>query len=392
MTVQRLLPTDEARDLVDAVAEFARAELAPRADKAEEAGEFPRELIAELGGMGVFAMTHDERWGGLGQPYEVYLQALEEIAAAWFTVGVSVSVQVMTALAVTREGTDAQREALLPDMIGGARLGAYCLSEAAAGSDVAAMRTRAVRGDDGGYVISGSKSWITHGDVADYYTLFARTSDGSRGVSAFVVPADAPGISTGARERKMGMTASPTTAVHLDAVAVGEERRIGAEGEGIRIALQSLDSGRLGIAACATGLAQAALDTAVGYAEEREQFGQPIAAFQGVQFMLADMAAAIDAGRALYLDAARRRDAGMAFSRQAAAAKLICTDTAMKVTTDAVQVLGGYGYTRDFPTERWMREAKVSQIFEGTNQIQRLVLARDLLHRASRPTQRNPRG
>ncbi|SDE03285.1 acyl-CoA dehydrogenase family protein [Auraticoccus monumenti] len=390
MTVDRLLPSEEARDLVAAVAGFAREELAPRAAKAEEVGEFPRDLVAQLGEMGLFAMTHQERWGGLEQPYEVYLQALEEIASAWFTVGVSVSVQVMTCLALAHEGTDAQRDALLPAMLGGELLGAYCLSEAQAGSDVAAMTTRAVRdGED--YLITGSKAWITHGDVADYYTLFARTRPGSRGVSAFLVPADAEGISTGARERKMGMTASPTTAVHLDGVRVAADRRIGAEGEGVRIALESLDSGRLGIAACATGLAQAALDAAVGYAEEREQFGQPIAAFQGMQFLLADMAAATDSARATYLHAARRRDAGMSFSREAAVAKLVCTDAAMRVTTDAVQVLGGYGYTRDFPVERWMREAKVSQIFEGTNQIQRLVLARHLLRRSSRPTQRDPR-
>ncbi|WP_114559472.1 acyl-CoA dehydrogenase family protein [Desertihabitans aurantiacus] len=388
MPVDRLLPTEEAADIVAEVAGFARAELAPRAAKAEEVGEFPRELVAQLGEMGVFALPHEERWGGLEQPYEVYLQVLEEIAAAWFTVGVSVSVQGMTCLALATEGTDEQRERLLPAMIGGGLLGAYALSEAQAGSDVSAMRTRAVRdGDD--YVLDGSKSWITHGDVADYYTLFARTSPGHRGVSTFLVPADAEGISTGARERKMGMTASPTTAVHLDGVRIAADRRIGAEGEGIRIALESLDSGRLGIAACATGLAQAALDACVAHAEQREQFGRPVASFQGMQFLLADMAAAVDTARATYLMAARKRDAGRPFSRDAAVAKLHCTDAAMKVTTDAVQVLGGYGYTRDFPLERYMREAKVAQIFEGTNQIQRLVVARHLLRRSSRPRQRS---
>ncbi|RCK70650.1 acyl-CoA dehydrogenase [Desertihabitans brevis] len=388
MPVDRLLPTEEAADIVAEVAGFARAELAPRAAKAEEVGEFPRELVAQLGEMGVFALPHEERWGGLEQPYEVYLQVLEEIAAAWFTVGVSVSVQGMTCLALATEGTEEQRERLLPDLIGGGLLGAYALSEVQAGSDVSAVRTRAVRdGDD--YVLDGSKSWITHGDVADYYTLFARTSPGHRGVSAFLVPAGAEGISTGGRERKMGMTASPTTAVHLDGVRVAADRRIGAEGEGIRIALESLDSGRLGIAACATGLAQAALDTCVAYAEQREQFGRPVASFQGMQFLLADMATAVDTARATYLLAARKRDAGRPFSRDAAVAKLHCTDAAMKVTTDAVQVLGGYGYTRDFPLERYMREAKVAQIFEGTNQIQRLVVARHLLRRSSRPRQRS---
>jgi alkylation response protein AidB-like acyl-CoA dehydrogenase len=216
--------------------------------------------------------------------------------------------------------------------------------------------------------------------VADFYTTFARTSDDrTHGISCFHVPADAAGLSFGAPERKMGLTASPTTAMYLDAVALDVEHRIGAEGDGMRIALSALDSGRLGIAACATGLAQAALDAATAYAGERKQFGSAIAEFQGIQFLLADMAAAVDSARATYLMAARKRDAGRPFTRDAAVAKLIATDAAMKVTTDAVQVLGGYGYTRDFPVERYMREAKVTQIFEGTNQIQRLVIARQLL-------------
>jgi alkylation response protein AidB-like acyl-CoA dehydrogenase len=228
-------------------------------------------------------------------------------------------------------------------------------------------------------VLDGTKAWITHGGHADFYTVFARTSpDGPRGISCFLVPAGAKGISFGAPEKKMGLTASPTTLVHFDGVRVSAERRIGAEGAGFGIALQALDSGRLGIAAVSTGLGQAALDTAVAYAKSREQFGKAIIAHQGLGFMLADMVAGVEAARALYLTAAQRRDAGLPYRREASVAKLVATDSAMRVTTDAVQVLGGAGYTRDFPAERYFREAKVMQIFEGTNQIQRMVIARHL--------------
>ncbi len=231
--------------------------------------------------------------------------------------------------------------------------------------------------DGDGWVITGTKAWITHGGIADFYTVMARTGEeGPRGISAFLVPGDAEGLSAAAPEKKMGMKGSPTAQVHFDGVRVPDDRRIGEEGQGFAIALSSLDSGRLGISACAIGVAQAALDEALAYAAERRQFGKPIADFQGLRFMLADMATQIEAGRALYLAAARLKDAGRPFARQAAMAKLHCTDTAMRVTTDAVQILGGYGYTADFPAERYLREAKVLQIVEGTNQIQRMVIAR----------------
>jgi alkylation response protein AidB-like acyl-CoA dehydrogenase len=264
-------------------------------------------------------------------------------------------------------------------MLGGGLLGAYCLSEPHSGSDAAALRTKAVRDGDA-WMITGTKAWITHGGIADFYTVMARTGEeGPRGITAFLVPGDAPGLSAAPPEKKMGMKGSPTAQVHFDGVRVGDDRRIGEEGQGLAIALSALDSGRLGIAACAIGVAQAALDQALAYATERRQFGKPIADFQGLRFMLADMATQIEAGRALYLAAARLRDAGRPFATQAAMAKLHCTDTAMRVTTDAVQILGGYGYTADFPAERYMREAKVLQIVEGTNQIQRMVIARHLV-------------
>jgi alkylation response protein AidB-like acyl-CoA dehydrogenase len=379
MPVDRMLPSPEAAELIGLISEIAREQLAPRAAEAEAAAEFPRDEFRLLGRAGLLGMPYPERWGGLGQPYEVYLQAIEEVATAWMGVGVGVSVHVMSCLALAEHGTDDQRERFLPDMLGGELLGAYALSEPQAGSDVASMSTRAKRSDSG-YELDGQKAWISHAGHADYYLTFARTGeDRTHGVSCFLVPAGTAGLSIGEPERKMGLTASTTASVYFDGAAVSDDRLIGAEGDGLKLALGALDSGRLGIAAGATGLAQAALDAAASYAKQRVQFGRTIAEFQGLQFLLAEMAAAVDNARASYLMAARKRDAGKRFSRDAAVAKLTATDAAMKVTTDAVQVLGGYGYTRDFPVERYMREAKATQIFEGTNQIQRLVIARELL-------------
>jgi len=295
--------------------------------------------------------------------------------------GLGISVHTLTCYPVASAGTPEQQAELLPWMLSGETLGAYALSEAQAGSDVASMTTRARR-DGSDYLISGTKSWISHAGHADYYTTFARTSDdGGRGISCFIVPADSPGLSFGEPERKMGLHGDTVRQVIYDEVRVPEGRRIGAEGHGMPLALAGLDSGRLGIAAGATGLAQGALDLAAKYAVEREQFGRPIASNQGLAFLIADMAAAVGSARASYLYAARLRDAGRPFGKEAAIAKLIATDAAMKVTTDAVQVLGGAGYTQDFPAERYFREAKVTQIFEGTNQIQRLVIARATLGR-----------
>ncbi|MFJ7149773.1 acyl-CoA dehydrogenase family protein [Streptomyces sp. NPDC100445] len=374
--VERQLPTDEARDLLALVRDIARREIAPQAAEEEDAGRFPREVFTLLSESGLLGLPYAAEHGGGDQPYEVYLQVLEELAAARLTVGLGVSVHTLASYALAAYGAKQQQVEHLPTMLGGGLLGAYCLSEPSSGSDAASLRTRAVRdGDD--WVIDGTKAWITHGGIADFYTVMARTGeDGPRGITAFLVPGDAPGLSGAAPEKKMGMKGSPTAQVHFDGVRVPDERRIGEEGQGFAIALAALDSGRLGIAACAIGLAQAALDEAVGYATQRRQFGRPVADFQGLRFMLADMATQIEAGRALYLAAARLRDAGRPFAKQAAMAKLHCTDTAMKVTTDAVQILGGYGYTADFPAERYMREAKVLQIVEGTNQIQRMVIAR----------------
>ncbi|MFF9097667.1 acyl-CoA dehydrogenase family protein [Streptomyces sp. NPDC014802] len=382
--VDRLLPTDEARDLISLVRDIAQREIAPRAAEEEDAGHFPREVFTLLSESGLLGLPYDSEYGGGDQPYEVYLQVLEELATARLTVGLGVSVHTLASHALATFGSKQQQVEHLPAMLGGGLLGAYCLSEPASGSDAASLRTKAVRDGDA-WVITGTKAWITHGGIADFYTVMARTGEeGPRGITAFLVPGDAEGLSGAAPEKKMGMKGSPTAQVHFDGVRVLDDRRIGEEGQGFAIALSALDSGRLGIAACAIGLAQAALNEAVAYATERRQFGRPIADFQGLRFMLADMATQVEAGRALYLAAARLKDAGRPFAQQAAMAKLLCTDAAMKVTTDAVQILGGYGYTADFPAERFMREAKVLQIVEGTNQIQRMVIARHLAGPESR--------
>jgi alkylation response protein AidB-like acyl-CoA dehydrogenase len=378
MPASRMLPTAEAADLLDLTREIAREELLPRAALAESESEFPRDVFRLLGRAGLLGLPYGEDVGGGGQPYEVYLQVLEEIAAVWASVAVGVSVHALSCFPLATTGTPEQQRRWLPDLLGGELLGAYCLSEPHAGSDAAALRATARReGDE--YVLDGTKAWTTHGGQADFYTVLARTSPHrTQGISCFLVPADAAGLSADPPERKMGLTASTTATMRLEGVRVEWARRIGEEGQGLPLALAALDAGRLGIAAVATGLAQAALDDAVAYAREREAFGRAVIDHQGLAFLLADMAAAVESSRATMLAAARRKDAGLPYGTQASVAKLVATDNAMRVTTDAVQVLGGYGYTRDFPVERYMREAKVLQIFEGTNQIQRMVIARAL--------------
>ncbi|HEX3712076.1 MAG TPA: acyl-CoA dehydrogenase family protein [Trebonia sp.] len=378
MAVDRLLPDAEAEALVDLAREIAEDELKPLASDYEARSVFPREQFRLLGRSGLLGLPYPEEYGGGSVSYEVYLQVLEEIAAAWMTVGVGLSVHTMSCYPLAVFGSGQQRAQWLPSLLAGDLLGAYALSEAQAGSDAAALSARAVRdGDD--YVVTGTKAWITHAGVADFYTIMVRTSDdGGRGISCLLAEAATPGLTAAPVEHKMGLTGSPTAQLLLEGARVPAGRRIGAEGIGLKIALDALNSGRLGIAACAVGLAQAALDESVAYAAQRTQFGRPVIDFQGMEFLLADMAAGVESARATYLDAARRRDRGMPFRRQASIAKLVATDMAMRVTTDAVQVLGGAGYTRDFPVERYLREAKVPQIFEGTNQIQRMVIAREL--------------
>jgi len=381
--IDRECPDEETRALFELTRELADAELRPWVDAAERDGTFPREVFRVLGRSGLLALPYPERFGGGGQPYRTYLQVVEELAGAWLAVGLGVSVHTLTCFPLATAGTPEQAQRWLPGMLGGDQLGAYCLSEPASGSDAAAVRTTA-QADGPDYVVNGVKAWISHAGQADFYTLFARTSGDhegpgrARGISCLHVPADTPGVSAAAPEHKMGMRSSVTAQMIFDGARVPAGHLVGEEGKGFAIALAALDAGRLGIAACATGVAQAALDAAVSWARERRQFGRPIADFEGMSFLLADMATAVEAARALYLSAARRKDAGLPYGPQAAMAKLFASDAAMRVTTDAVQVLGGYGYVEDYPVARLMREAKVLQIVEGTNQIQRMVIGRSL--------------
>ena len=378
MAVDRLLPSEEAEDLIALTRDIADKVLDPIVDAHEKAETYPEGVFAQLGAAGLLSLPQPEEWGGGGQPYEVYLQVLEEIAARWAAVAVAVSVHSLSSHPLLAFGTDEQKQRWLPGMLSGDQIGAYSLSEPQAGSDAAALRCAAVPRPTADTSSTGRSRGSPTAGVADFYTLFARTGEGSRGISCFLVPGDLAGLSFGKPEEKMGLHAVPTTSAFYDHAHVDADRRIGDEGQGLQIAFSALDSGRLGIAAVAVGLAQAALDEAGAYANERTTFGRKIIDHQGLGFVLADMAAAVASARATYLDAARRRDLGRPYSAQASVAKLIATDAAMKVTTDAVQVFGGVGYTRDFRVERYMREAKITQIFEGTNQIQRLVIARGL--------------
>jgi alkylation response protein AidB-like acyl-CoA dehydrogenase len=378
--IERQLPDEQAKALLSLTRELAARELAPKVTQAEARGEFPRAVLRTLGRAGLLGLPFAEEYGGGGQPYEVYLQVVEELARAWLAIGISVGVHTLSLHALAHYGSPQQRARWLPDAVGGELLGAYCLSEPHCGSDAAALRTRA-EPVEAGYLVTGTKAWITHGGVADFYLLLARTGGTGEagGITAFHVAADTPGVSAGSPEHKMGLKSSVTAQLAFSRAPVSADRRLGEEGQGLRMALEALDNGRLGIAACAVGLAQAALDVAVDYAKQRTAFGHPIGDYQGVSFLLADAAAGIAASRALYLETARRKDAGKSISMQAAMAKLVATDMCMRVTTDMVQVLGGAGYVEDYPVERYMREAKMLQIVEGTNQIQRLVISRALV-------------
>jgi alkylation response protein AidB-like acyl-CoA dehydrogenase len=377
--VPRWFATAEQQALFDLAGEIADRELAPRAAEAERAGLYPADVMALLGKSGLLGLPLPERWGGGGQPYEVYLQILERLAYRWFGIAESVHLQILASLGLARYGTDEQRDTWLPGLAEGAILGANCFSEPEAGSDLEAIRTTAKRTDQGGYVLNGTKSWVSHGNIAGIYNVYCRTGGpGMTGISCLLVTPDDPGVRPQPLEKKMAVSSMPTTQVVFDSVPVPEVRRLGRENRGMLVAATVFDRARLAIAACAIGLAQAALDYAADFARTRVQFGSPIISFQGVGFMLADMATHTAAARALMLDAARLCDAGRPFGTAAAQAKLFATDAAMSATTDAVQILGGQGYVTDHPVERWMREAKLLQIVEGTNQIQRVAIARSL--------------
>jgi alkylation response protein AidB-like acyl-CoA dehydrogenase len=367
--------SDTQRQIVELAREFARAKIEPFAAEWDRTGHFPREVIDELGRLGFLGMCTPEEYDGMGLDTVTYLLALEEIAAADASVAVSLSIHnAIPTTMLLRHGSPAQCDRWLRPMARGELLAAFALSEPESGSDAAALSTRAVR-DSEGWVLSGAKAWATNGATADLMIVMARSD---RGVCAFVVPTDARGYRPGKPEDKMGLRASNTVGLTLEEVRLPADHLLGEEGAGFGYAMEALDAGRLGIAVQAIGIARRALEHAVAYCAVRRQFGQPLRQFEAVQFKLADMATRVEAARALALAAAGRRDRGEDPTVPASMAKVFASETAMWVTTQAVQLFGGYGYMRDFPVEKLFRDAKVTEIYEGTSEIQRLIIARGL--------------
>jgi alkylation response protein AidB-like acyl-CoA dehydrogenase len=368
----------ETKQLIAMVREFSIERAGPASRDYESRAEDPAALYKELAQLSLTGLPFEEGAGGMGQTFSTYLLVIEELAANYLAIAIGLSVHTLCAFAIDNFGDEGQRMDVLPRLTGGEWYGAYALSEPGSGSDAASLTTKAVKDNDG-YVLNGTKVFCTRGDEADVVLVMARTSDdGARGISAFLIEKGTPGFGGSKKEDKMGWRSSPTWMLSLDDVRVDSAHRLADEGRGFSVALASLDSGRLGIAACAVGLAQGAFDAALSFVKDREQFGSSVANQEGVQFMLADMATQIEAARRLYRYAAALKDAGDNYSLQAAQAKLFATDVAMKVTIDAVQLHGGYGYVTEYPVERYMREAKGLQIVEGTNQIQRYVIGRKL--------------
>jgi butyryl-CoA dehydrogenase len=371
--------TDEQRLIRKAARDFAAKELAPHAREWEETGTFVREVFDKMGELDFAGLYVPEEYGGTGVGRLTAAVIFEELAKGCFATAVYLSVHNMVTNLIYTYGNEEQRERWVKPLAMGEKLAAYSLTEGEAGSDAAALGTRAVK-TDGGYVVNGTKLYVTSGGVADIYAVMVRTDEAQKqkGISAIVVENGTPGFSFGPHEPKMGLNASPTTELHFNDCFVPEENLLGEPGKGFNMALTALNGGRVSIGACSTGLAQQALDYALAYAHKRQQFGRPIISFQGLQFLVADLATELEAARLMVYRAASMMDEGEPCVLEAAMGKRFATDMAMKVTTEAVQILGGYGYMKSYPVEMYMRFAKVAQIFEGTNQIQRVVIAREL--------------
>ncbi|MBE5090359.1 acyl-CoA dehydrogenase AcdA [Bacillus bombysepticus] len=362
------------------VRDFAKNEVAPTAAERDEEERFDRELFDQMADLGLTGIPWPEEYGGIGSDYLAYVIAIEELSRVCASTGVTLSAH--TSLAgwpIFKFGTEEQKQKFLRPMAEGKKIGAYGLTEPGSGSDAGGMKTIAKRDGDH-YILNGSKIFITNGGIADIYVVFALTDPESkqRGTSAFIVESDTPGFSVGKKESKLGIRSSPTTEIMFEDCRIPVENLLGGEGQGFKVAMQTLDGGRNGIAAQAVGIAQGALDASVEYARERHQFGKPIAAQQGIGFKLADMATDVEAARLLTYQAAWLESEGLPYGKESAMSKVFAGDAAMKVTTEAVQVFGGYGYTKDYPVERYMRDAKITQIYEGTQEIQRLVISRML--------------
>ncbi|WP_155297624.1 acyl-CoA dehydrogenase [Deinococcus kurensis] len=369
--------SSDQRLIVEHVRDYVRAEIAPLAAQFDRSGDYPREQLRGLAELGLMGATVPEAWGGAGLDSVTYALCLEEVAAADASVAVIVSVQNgLPEQMILRYGSDAQRDRYLRPLAAGQHIGAFCLTESGAGSDAASLRLQATRdGDD--WVLNGTKAWITSGGQADTYLVMARTGgSGARGVSCFIVENGAPGLSFGKPEEKLGLHASHTTTVTFDGVRVPHANMVGDEGQGLIIALASLDAGRIGIAMQALGIARAAMEHAARYAAEREQFGKPLREFEGVSFKIARMAARIESARLVALKAAWLKDQGRPYGKEASIAKLLASEAAVDVTRDAIQIFGGNGYSREYPVERLYRDAKVTEIYEGTSEIQQLVISR----------------
>ncbi len=371
---------DEQLDIRDMVRRFTTQEITLHAEEWDETYHFPREVYAKMAELGLMGMTTPEEYGGSMLSRLLGAIVYEELAKGDMGTAVGLSVHNMVTGSLARFGNDEQQQKWVTRLASGELLGAFSLSESASGSDAASLQCRAKRDGDF-YTLNGSKLWVTNGGEADIYLLMVRTKQqqGSSGITCLVAEKGTPGFSFGKTERKMGLHSSPTRELLFEDCKIPVANRIGEESQGFKIALASLDGGRINIGAIAVGVAQAAFDTARTYAQERKQFGKAIATFQGIQFMLADMAMKIEASRLLVYEAAHKLDTAQSAGMYASMAKCFATDAAMEITTNAVQILGGAGYVRDYPTERYMRDIKVSQIFEGTNQIQRVVIARALL-------------
>ncbi|WP_174734754.1 acyl-CoA dehydrogenase [Mesobacillus harenae] len=362
------------------VRDFARQEVAPTAAERDEEERFDREIFDKMAELGLTGIPWPEEYGGIGSDYLAYCIAIEELSRVCASVGVTLSAH--TSLAgwpIFKFGSEEQKQKYLKPMALGEKIGAYGLTEPGSGSDAGGMRTNAkLVGDE--YVLNGSKIFITNGGIADTYVVFALTDPENKhkGTTAFIIEKDFPGFSVGKKEKKLGIRSSPTTEIIFEDCRVPKENVLGNVGDGFKIAMMTLDGGRNGIAAQAVGIAQGALDASTDYAKERHQFGKPIASQQGIGFKLADMATSIEASRLLTYQAAWLESEGLPYGKESAMSKLLAGDTAMKVTTEAVQIFGGYGYTKDYPVERFMRDAKITQIYEGTQEIQRLVISRML--------------
>ncbi|MCI0454915.1 MAG: acyl-CoA dehydrogenase [Candidatus Dadabacteria bacterium] len=373
--------TDEQQMIRDLARDFAVNEIKPIASELDKEGKFPKDLVKKMADLGFMGIFISEGYGGSGMDTLSYVLALEEICKACASTGVIMSVNnSLVCEPIYKFGTEEQKKRYLPPLAKGEKLGCFSLSEPAAGSDAGSIKATAVR-DGNHYIIHGTKNWVTNGPEADVIILFASTdiSKMHQGVTVFIVDKEAQGIVVGKVEHKLGIRASSTSQIIFDGCRVPIQNRLGDEGEGFKIAMNTLDGGRIGIGAQAVGIAQVALEEAVTYSKEREAFSQPISNFQGIQFMLADMATRIEAARLLVWQAARMKDRKMKFTKQAAMAKLFASETAMWVTTKAIQIHGGYGYTTDYPIERHFRDAKITEIYEGTSEIQRIVIANQVL-------------